>query len=200
MNRTPVLEGYGVRLEPMSLAHIPALTPVILEPSNWRYMAPRVESVADVQTHVEAALRDAETGTVEPWVTIANGHITGGTRLYDIDRTHRRAEIGSTWIARPWRGAGLNPRVKLLQMTYGFETLGLRRIALRTHHENLQSQHAMLKLGATYEGTLRNHMLMPDGSTRHTMYYSVTQEEWLNVKENLLNRIQHEALTVPHGE
>ncbi len=197
MNNTPLLEGYGVRLEPLSTAHIPALTQIAIDPSIWRYMNLRINTPADVEKLVADSLREAETGAIEPWVTIVNGRAAGATRFLDIQRNHRTAEIGFTWLAQPWRGSGVNPRVKLLQMTYGFETLGLRRIALKTHHENLHSQRAMLKLGAVYEGTFRNHMLMPDGTTRHTMWYSVTEEEWPAMKERLQARIATEPLSPP---
>ncbi len=197
MNNTPILEGHGVRLEPISEAHIPALIPIAIEPSNWTYMTLRIQNPSDVEKLVQDSLRNAETGAIEPWVTTVDGRAAGGTSFLDINRIHRTAEIGFTWIAKPWRGSGLNPRAKLLQLTYGFESLQLRRIALKTHHENLHSQNAMLKLGAQYEGTFRNHMLMPDGATRHTKWYSITAEDWPTIKQNLLHRIAHEPLIPP---
>lgn len=194
MNNTPLLEGHGVRLEPLSTQHIPALTQIALDESIWRYMNPRPTSQADVEKMVTDALADADRGVVEPWVTFVGDEAVGATRFLDIQRAHRGAEIGFTWLAKPWRSSGVNPRVKLLQMTYGFETLGLRRIALKTHHENLHSQNAMLKLGAQYEGTFRNHMIMPDGSMRHTKWYSITAEDWPGVKAKLLERIAGEPI------
>ena len=83
----------------------------------------------------------------------------------------------------------MNPEAKLLQLTYAFETLHLRRVALKTHHENLQSQAAMRKLGAQYEGTFRNHLIMPDGSARHSVWFSITQEDWPQVKSSLEQRL-----------
>jgi RimJ/RimL family protein N-acetyltransferase len=197
MNNTPILEGYGVCLEPISEAHIPALTPIAIEASNWRHMTLRIETPTDVKKLVHDSIRNTETGAIESWVITASGRTAGGSSFLDINPTHRTAEIGFTWLATPWRGSGLNPRVKLLQLTYGFETLSFRRIALKTHHENLHSQNAMLKLGAQYEGTFRNHMIMPDGSTRHTKWYSITAEDWPAIKQQLLNRIAHEPLTPP---
>ncbi|HEY9137118.1 MAG TPA: GNAT family protein, partial [Terriglobus sp.] len=131
---------------------------------------------------------------VEAWVTFVGDEAVGATRFLDMQRVHRTAEIGFTWLAQPWRSSGVNPRVKLLQLTYGFEQLGLRRIALKTHHDNVHSQNAMLKLGAQYEGTFRNHMIMPDGSTRHTKWYSITVEDWPEVKARLLERIAREPI------
>ena len=197
MNETPVLEGFGVRLEPIARHHVAALTRIAIEPSIWRYMNLRIHTPADVQQLVEESLGAAETGTVMPWVTIVDGEVVGATRYLDLNRTHRHVEIGFTWLAQPWRGSGVNPRVKLLQLQYGFETLRMRRIALKTHHENVHSQRAMLKLGAQFEGTFRNHMIMPDGSTRHTMWYSITEEEWPAIKASLLERIASEPIVKP---
>ena len=197
MNETPVLEGFGVRLEPVAKHHVEALTRIAIEPSIWRYMNLRIHTPADVQQLVEDALGAAETGTAMPWVTTVDGEVAGATRYLDLDRVHRTVEIGFTWLARGWRGSGVNPRVKLLQLRYGFETLRMRRIALKTHHENVHSQRAMLKLGAQFEGTFRNHMIMPDGSARHTMWYSITEEEWPAIKASLLERIAGEPITKP---
>ncbi len=196
MNLTPTLEGHGVRLEPISLAHLPQLEQIAIEPTIWRYMTLRIETPADVRAWVEDTLCLAETGTVMPWVTMIGNNVVGSSRFLDYSPQHRTAEIGFTWITQAMRGKGLNPRVKLLQFTYGFEQLHLRRIALKTHHENLHSQNAMLKLGAKFEGTFRNHMIIPDGSTRHTMWYSITEEEWPEVRASLQTRIAKGPLQI----
>ncbi|AFL87732.1 acetyltransferase, ribosomal protein N-acetylase [Terriglobus roseus DSM 18391] len=197
MNQTPVLEGYGVRLEPMAQQHVEGLTRIAIEPSNWKHMNLRIETPADVQKLVDDSERAAETGTVMPWVTTVDGEVVGATSYLDLNRPHRTVEIGFTWLARNWRGAGVNPRVKLLQLQFGVETIHFRRIALKTHHENLHSQRALLKLGAQFEGTFRNHMIMPDGSTRHTKWYSITEEDWPAIKASLLARIATEPIRKP---
>jgi RimJ/RimL family protein N-acetyltransferase len=194
MNETPLLEGYGVRLEPLSQAHLEPLAKIAIDPGIWQYMNLRIQTPADVQALVDDSLRTAEGGTILPWVTTVDGEAVGATRYLDLNRQHRTVEIGFTWLAKSWRGSGVNPRVKLLQLKYGFETLQMRRIALKSHHENVHSQNAMLKLGAQYEGTFRNHMIMPDGSTRHTRWYSITAEEWPAIKQSLLDRIATEPL------
>ncbi|MGI4980408.1 MAG: GNAT family N-acetyltransferase, partial [Janthinobacterium lividum] len=163
---TPTLKGFGVRLEPISERHIASLETVATDLSIWQYMNLRIATAADVHAWVDDSMRLNATDNVQVWVTrLADGQVVGSSRLFDLQPKHRTGEIGFTWLAAPYRGSGVNPRVKLLQLTHAFETLALRRVALKTHHENLQSQRAMLKLGAHYEGTFRNHMLMPDGST-----------------------------------
>ncbi len=197
MNETPILEGFGVRLEPMGPQHVEGLTRIAIDPTNWRYMNLRIETPADVQKLVDDSVRAAEAGTVMPWVTTVDGEVVGATSFLDINRTHRTVEIGFTWLGKNWRGSGVNPRVKLLQLQFATETSQMRRIALKTHHENLHSQRAMLKLGAQFEGTFRNHMIMPDGSTRHTKWYSITAEEWPAIKASLLARIATEPIVKP---
>lgn len=195
---TPVLEEYGVRLEPIAEQHTAGLQAIATDPTIWRYMNLRVTTAADVQGWVEESIHLNKADASQVWVIrLLGGQVVGSSRLFDLQPKHRTGEIGFTWLAKPFRGSGVNPRVKLLQLTHAFETLGLRRVALKIHHENLQSQRAMLKLGAKYEGTFRNHMLMPDGSTRHTAWYSIIAEEWPEVKANLLQRVEAEPLPTP---
>ena len=198
MNATPVLEGYGVRLVPLRMEHMETLRSTHDE-STWTWMNESGATPELLRAYVERAVAAAENGSALVWTTTvlhAGGEpeIAGCTRLADLDTQHRRAEIGWTWVAPRYRGQGLNPRVKLLQLEYAFGTLGLRRVALKTHHANLRSQGAMLKLGAQYEGTFRNHMFQPDGSSRDTKWYSILDSEWPGVRSRLLMRLLAEPL------
>jgi RimJ/RimL family protein N-acetyltransferase len=195
MSPTPTLEGFGIRLEPIAEQHIPALQAIAVEPSIWRYMPLRIETVGDVDAWAGISVMANSRDNAQVWVTrLATGELVGSSRLFDLEPLHRTGEIGFSWLTAPHRGSGVNPRVKLLQLTHAFETLGLRRVALKTHHENLRSQRNILKLGAKFEGTFRNHMLMPDGTTRHTMWYSILDSEWPDVKDRLLQRIAAQPL------
>lgn len=188
----PVLEGVRVRLEPLTREHLAGLEKVVFDERIWRYMLTRVETRKNLEAWVEAALKAREAGTQAPWVTVlkADGRVIGSTRFIDLDSQHKTVEIGHTWIAPELHAAGVNPEAKLLQLAYAFETLGLNRVALKTHHENLQSQAAIKKLGAVYEGTFRNHYVMPDGSLRHSVWFSITKEEWPVVREGLERRLE----------
>ncbi|CAN5423456.1 GNAT family protein [soil metagenome] len=191
---TPTLEGPRVRLEPLSLAHLPALEPVLLAPevaTTWRHFRDVLKTPADLRTWVENALKLEAAGTGMPWVTIlkSENRVVGTTRFIDLDLQNRTVEIGNTWLTPAVHQTGVNPEAKLLQLTHAFETLKLRRVALKTHHENLQSQAAMRKLGAQYEGTFRNHMIMPDSSTRHSVWFSITEEDWPKIKLELEKRL-----------
>ena len=195
MISTPILEGFGIRLEPIEEQHIPALQAIATEPSIWRYMPMRIETAREVSEWAITSVHANAQDSAQVWVIrLATGELLGSSRLFDLNFTHRTGEIGFTWLTASQRGSGVNPRVKLLQLTHAFEGLGLRRVALKTHHENLQSQRGILKLGAQFEGTFRNHMLMPDGTTRHTMWYSIIDTEWPAVKERLLRRVAAQPL------
>lgn len=198
MNGTPVLEGFGIRMVPLALEHVPALLKA-QDADTWAWMSESGATESQMHGFVERALAAAETGKVQVWTTLvmhgdAEPEVAGCSRLADLDLHHRTGEIGWTWVAPAYRGRGLNPRAKLLQLEHCFETLHLRRVALKTHERNTRSQAAMLKLGAQYEGTFRNHMFMPDGSSRDTRWYSILDSEWPDVRAHLLARIATEPL------
>lgn len=181
---TPVLEGARLRLEPMTMGHLAALEAVAFDDRIWRYMMHWVKTRADLRRWMEGALNLEAAGTVMPWVTVlkAENRVIGSTRFMDFDSAHKTTELGSTWLAPEFHGSGLNAEAKLLQLVYAFDDLKLNRVALKTHHENLRSQAAMRKIGAMEEGTFRNHYVMPDGSLRHSVWFSIIREEWPRVR------------------
>lgn len=181
------LTGEHVILEPLASKHREGLLKVATDPSIWRWM---LESVND-EASLDQWIQNAQAPRFQTWATTlrSTGEVIGSTRFIDPDFHHRTVEIGATWLAVPYRQTKANPEAKFLQLQYAFETLSLRRVALKTHHQNLQSQAAIRKLGAQYEGTFRNHWIMPDGTTRHTVWFSITDDEWPHVKANLLKRL-----------
>jgi N-acetyltransferase len=189
---TPVLEGARVRLEPLTMGHLAALEAVAFDDRIWRYTLYRVKTRDDLRQWVEAALSLEAAGTVMPWVTIlkAGNRVIGSTRFLDFDSVNKTTELGSTWLAPEFHGSGLNAEAKLMQLAYAFDELKFNRVALKTHHENLQSQAAMRKIGAIEEGTFRNHLVMPDGSLRHSVWFSIIREEWPRVRSLLEARVQ----------
>jgi len=188
MTQTPTLEGPHVRLEPLALAHLPALEAIAFDPSIWRYMLTTIHTPADLRAWAETFIAAPN---ILPWVTIKKSpdQLIGSTCFLDLDLHHRTTELGHTWLAAPARGTLINTEAKLLQLTYAFETLNLNRVALKTHHENLQSQNAMKSLGAIYEGTFRNHLIMPDGTPRHSVWFSIIREDWPTTKSHLQRRL-----------
>jgi len=184
---SPLLEGNVVRLEPLTERHIPALAAVGLEPELWQWTTVRIATEGDMRGYVRTALAEQARGASLPFATVLreSGKVVGSTRFGNVTPEHRRVEIGWTWIAPPWQRTAVNSEAKLLMLTYAFETLGCVRVELKTHHENFQSQNAMVRLGAVREGTFRNHMIQPDGSLRHSVYFSITAEDWPSVEANL---------------
>ena len=182
---TPVtLPGRLVRLEPLSEAHLEGLAEVGLEPSIWRWTVDQPTDLPSLRRWLEAALRGRDAGTEEPFATVeaASGRPIGSTRFMSIVPEHRRLEIGWTWVAVPWQRGGANREAKLLQLRHAFEVLGANRVEFKTDSLNEKANPALLAIGATFEGTFRNHMIMPGGRLRHSNYYSVIAEEWPRVR------------------
>jgi N-acetyltransferase len=184
-----ILSGKRVRLEPLSLDHAEALYAATGEQAElvFRWHPRRIDSLTDCREWIEAALKEQAGGTSLPFATIeiASGKAIGSSRLFNIERAHLRAEIGYTWVGIPWQRTGLNREAKYLMLQHAFESWHLRRVEFKTHSHNLQSRTALLKLGATEEGTLRKHMIMPDGSARDSVYFSILDKEWPPVKTRL---------------
>lgn len=188
MTETPTLTGEHVVLEPLAPRHFAGLAAVARDSSIWTFMIDRIQSDDDV----ERWANEAGGPRYHSWATVlrSTGEVIGSTRFIDLDLRHRNVEIGNTFLAAHARGTMANPEAKFLQLQHAFDVLKLRRVALKTHHSNLHSQAAMRKLGAQYEGTFRNHWIMPDGSTRHTAWFSIIEEEWPAVKAGLLKRLE----------
>lgn len=186
-----MLEGEYVRLEPMSHDHLSGLTSVGLDAEIWRWMPMDVQAPADMRTLVDDALAEAEAGTQMPFVTVerATGRPVGSTRYLSIEPRHRRIEIGWTWLAPAWQRSVVNTEAKLLMLGHAFEKLGALRVEFKTDALNDKSRAALLKIGAVEEGTLRHHMVMPNGRRRDSVYFSVLDDEWPRVKGHLESRL-----------
>ena len=119
----------------------------------------------------------------------STGRAIGSTRYGNIDRTHHRVEIGWTWVAPTWQRTAVNTEAKYLLLRHAFETLGCIRVELKTDSLNEKSRNAILRIGAREEGTFRNHMITASGRIRHTVYFSVLDSEWPEVKSRLQSRL-----------
>jgi N-acetyltransferase len=181
------LQGRIVRLEPLSLDHVPGLAEVGLDPAIWRWTISRPTSEADLRAWAETALRAREAGTEMPFATIdaATGRPIGSSRYMNIVLEHRRLEIGWTWVAPPWQRSGANREAKLLMLGHAFDVLGCRRVEFKTDSNNEASRNALLGIGAMFEGIFRKHMVMPGDGVRHSAWYSVIDDDWPAVRERL---------------
>ena len=186
------LEGRHVRLEPLAKAHLTELAQVGLEEELWRWIPTPVRTQEEMAAYIETALDEQERGVSLPFAIIdrATGRAIGSTRYGNIDRTHRRVEIGWTWVAREWRRTAMNSEAKYLLLKHAFETLACMRVELKTDSLNERSRAAILRIGAREEGIFRNHMITSSGRIRHTVYFSIIDSEWPAVKarlESMLN-------------
>ena len=186
-----VLEGQRVRLEPLRADHLEDLALVAFDPPLWRWTIMGPQDEAGLRRWVDTALANAAAGIERPFATIdrASGRAIGSSRYLSIVPEHRRLEIGWTWVGTAWQRTGANREAKLLQLGHAFETLDAQRVEFKTHSRNERSRTALAGIGATFEGVFRNHMIMPDGSVRHSAYFSITSEEWPSVKARLIARL-----------
>jgi RimJ/RimL family protein N-acetyltransferase len=183
-----VLEGRHVRLEPMTEAHVPALAEIGIEQDIWGFMVyGDMSTEDDMRGWVTDILGRAENETDLPFVVthLESGRIAGATRYLNIMPKDRGLEIGGTWYGVDFQRTAVNTECKYLLLTHAFETLGCIRVQLKTDSRNERSQKAIERIGAKREGVLRNHMILPDGYIRHSVYYSILDSEWGDVKKRL---------------
>lgn len=167
----PILTGRYVRLEPLTFQHVEGLLEAGKDPKVWTWLSNRQPTdLAGMHAYVARLLAMHEAQTLTPWaqIDIRTGEPAGVTTYHDLTLRDRALYIGSTWIGSRWQRTGVNTEAKLLLLEHAFDTLGVLRVGWMTHHNNLQSQQAIERLGAQREGILRNHKIMPDGSSRNT--------------------------------
>lgn len=188
MTSQPVtLQGSHVRLEPLSLDHLDGLCQYGLDPELWRWTTTRLHTRKDMIEYVETALQSEKEGTARPFATISleSGQVIGCTRFGNIDFHNRHVEIGWTWVGVPWQRTAVNTEAKYLMLRHAFEVLGCIRVEFKTDSINERSRRALLRIGAMEEGTLRNHMIVHGGRHRHSVFFSVIDTEWPQVRANL---------------
>ncbi|NHN84716.1 GNAT family N-acetyltransferase [Acetobacter musti] len=175
-----ILSGRYVRLEPLSVAHVPALADAVRDGELWKLWYTAIPSPDDMMTETERRLDLQRRGSMLPFavVSMPSGRIVGMTSFMNIDAVTPRAEIGSTWYARSVQRTPLNTEAKLLLLGHAFDVLGCLAVELRTHVLNQQSRRAIERLGARLDGILRHHQVMRNGTIRDTCVYSITAPEW----------------------
>ncbi len=187
-----VLAGRVVRLEPLGPEHASGLLLAGHHEELWRVtVQPPLVSTDAVAHYLAQAAEQAVRGDEVPFAIVSceTGAVIGSTRWMDISRAHRRVEIGGTWLAPAAQRTLANTEAKYLQLVQLFEVLGAVRVQFKTDLRNTQSQRALEKLGAIREGVLRRHMVLRDGYVRDSVYYGITDVDWLDVKRRLLERL-----------
>ena len=192
--RPITLYGKRIRLEPMRTEHLPALTAAGAFQELWKWTSTYAHTPDSMREYVDSALGDAREGRAIPFVTVdrASGRIIGSTRFANFDHANRRVEIGWTWITPSFQRTHVNTEAKYLMLCHAFQKWECVRVELKTDVLNDKSRNAMLRMGASEEGILRKHMLTHSGRWRATIYYSILDTEWPEVKrflEKSLGRI-----------
>jgi RimJ/RimL family protein N-acetyltransferase len=189
------LEGKHVRLEPLSLDHLDALTAVGLDPELWKFTTVNIRNRDEMRAYIEEALQLSAAGSVLAFATRdkKSNTIVGSTRLADIQPHHRTMEIGWTWIARSHQRTAVNTEAKYLMLRHAFEQMDARRVMLKTDETNVKSRAAIARIGAKQEGILRNHMLVWGGRNRNSVIFSIVAEEWPEAKRNLEAKLAQPA-------
>ncbi|MGC5222307.1 GNAT family N-acetyltransferase [Micromonospora sp. DT81.3] len=188
------LEGTHVRLESLSQAHAHGLRVAAAEPGMedlWYTWIPRPEGIP---AEIESRLARLAEGTMNPWAIrrLSDDRVVGMTTFCSIDQPNRHVEIGYTWIAPSAQRSAVNSEAKLLLLTHAFESCDAIAVEFRTHWLNHRSRAAIERLGAKQDGVLRNHRIMPDGSLRDTVVFSIIESEWPAVRTGLRARLAAE--------
>jgi RimJ/RimL family protein N-acetyltransferase len=184
------LENAFVRLEPLRLDHADDLATLTVGTGITRWFPEPLETRAIVDRYVASGVAEAGNGTALPFAIVDPvGLVVGCTRYMNIAPEHRRLEIGSTFIGALWQRSAINTAAKLLLLEHGFERLGCIRIELKTDARNAKSRNAVLRIGATQEGTFRRHVVCSDGYLRDTVYFSILADEWPAIKARLTARL-----------
>lgn len=185
---TPVtLEGAHVRLEPLVGRHLDSIMRAGEDDAIWTWLPYRPRTRAEYQAWLDDALDAQATGAQLPFATIdrAGDTVVGSTRLYFVSPRDRRVEIGGNWLAPAAQRTRINTESKLLLLTHCFDVLGCVRVELKTDARNETSRRAILRIGATYEGVMRKHMLTRGGVQRDSAYYAIIDDEWPGVRLRL---------------
>ena len=192
-----VLEGRGVRLEPLERGHAAALAAAASDGELWKLWYVSVAGLApgNETVYVESALDGQRAGHMVPWVVreLTTGAIVGSTRYHDIVHAIDRVEIGFTFYAASWQRTHVNTATKLLLLEHAFDALGCEVVGFRADGLNLTSQQALEALGAKKDGVLRHFQARADGSARDIHLYSILCREWPEVRAHLVARLARHA-------
>ena len=186
------LEGRHVRIEPLAHEHADGVRAAAADGELWRLWYTSVPAPDKTTEWIDIALDMRDRLGAMPFVVRerASGDIVGATRYFNVDAANRRLEIGHTWYAKRVQRTAVNTECKLLMLTHAFEALGCIAVEFRTSSFNFQSREAIARLGAKQDGILRSHQILPDGTLRDTVVFSIIAPEWPAVKRHLVFRLE----------
>ncbi|XEC96624.1 GNAT family N-acetyltransferase [Paenibacillus tarimensis] len=193
MREEITLEGKRVRLIPMALEHLDGLFEASNHSELWKYSLSKVSKTEDLEYMMKEEMKFREQGINYPFVIFDKdtNEIVGSTSYLNISEQHRKLEIGGTWLhPKVWR-TRVNTECKYLMLKYGFEEMNLVRVQLRTDARNERSNRAIQRIGAKFEGTLRQEVILHDGFIRDSNVYSILDKEWETVRDKLLDYLRN---------
>jgi RimJ/RimL family protein N-acetyltransferase len=188
----PTLEGELVRLEPLSPAREEGLWEASRDARTWQWLSvEQPQTREEMRAYLDAAYANQADRSEFPLVTVrrADDTVVGSTRYLALRPEHRSVEIGWTWLTPEAWGTGINIEAKLLMLEHAFERFGCLRVELKTDARNERSRGAMAALPAQFEGVHRKAMLVRGGQRRDSAWYSVIDDDWPEVRANLLRRL-----------
>ncbi|PPK93537.1 RimJ/RimL family protein N-acetyltransferase [Kineococcus xinjiangensis] len=190
-----ILKGDHVVLEPLGHEHHDGLVEAVRDGELWKLWYTVIPTPEGMRAEIERRLGEQRAGTMLPFVTrrASTGEVLGMTTFCDADAASPRVEIGATWLARSAQGSAVNTEAKLLMLAHAFEAWGCIAVEFRTHWMNQQSRAAIARLGAKQDGILRSHKIMPDGTLRDTVVFSIIAAEWPTVRTHLQHRLTRSA-------
>ena len=177
-----VCENSVVKLRPITFEDIQVLGHFASDSKIWQYVTYKMQKSQDMVNYVEETLRQRQVKARYHFVIEDKrvGNIVGSSALINYSKENSRIEIGHSWLATKFQGKNINKNAKFLLLNLAFDHLNIERVEFKTDALNLRARNALIKIGATEEGILRNHTLMPDGRRRDTIYYSILKDEWHN--------------------
>jgi len=183
--------GEYAALEPMQLSHIDGLCSAAADGALWTLKVTEVPNQENMPEFVSHAIEQRDKGRELPFVVrrLSDDQVVGTTRYYYISEQNRNLSIGYTWYSKSAQRTSINTECKLALLEHAFEQAGCISVQWHTHHENIRSQIAIRRLGATFEGVLRKNRILPDGRIRHTHCFSMLDEEWPLAKANLSKKL-----------
>ncbi|MDP4151663.1 MAG: GNAT family protein [Bacteroidota bacterium] len=192
------LRGKWVYLEPLREEYRETIRPLARDERIWEFTRTlMINETYDAQFDKyfdEAMGLPALSGQAFVIRATAGGDIIGMTRIFHVELKDKRLEIGHTWYLPEVWGKVYNKECKLLLLQYIFETLHYNRVEFRVAHQNIRSQRAVEKIGGFKEGVLRKYTYRNDGTIRHTVLFSIIDEEWPEKKERLQRLVATESV------
>jgi RimJ/RimL family protein N-acetyltransferase len=189
LNTSIVLENESVKLIPFEDARHLELKEIIFDSEIWKFMGMYINTDDDFEKYIKSTLKQRQEGVCYPFLIIdkKTNRIAGSTRYGYINSVSQKCEIGWTWYGIDFQGTGLNKACKYELLKFGFETIGFKRIQFSADLENIRSQKAIKKLGATQEGVFRNNYIDSEGKSKTDVYFSIITDEWEEIKKGYFN-------------